>query len=367
MNSDDVFQLVRSGHLFGAFSPQAARELHNLRRFLNVDCPNTYEELAVNEDQSIARGQNMDAVMSIIADNFKHPRLEHYQWLTDSTDGRTPHGYDADRVIYAVEEDPFYQRGCVARTVPRRIDYRFLNYPLETPEETQSLAGTKPTYLHRVTGLSLHSVAVLRKTLCPNIRHRCSLQVLSLPLSNASSVARSGASSSSPYRGGQELQETSLSPSKVLAAEHYDNKAFTPHCCFGIYCPSLPEEPQINAGLQHRAPFTSRRWLGLYWADGTTVPTLGLLGCVTPAGVMKVTQLQGRRQIAVGDVLTIETRPKDDAVSRDANVVLFFLNGIEVARVTIDLAMPVATNMSDCYFAVQMSEGASVATFVHCT
>lgn len=351
MNSEDVFSLVRSGSLFGALSPDSARDLHILRRRLCIDCPNTYVELQVNDDQSIARGQDMDGVLRTVLDNLKYPRVEHYSWKRE----------DAADSLIAVEEDPFYVRGCVLHTVPRRIDYRFHQLAITTPCETKTVDASRITHLHRATGLSLNTICVLEKSLCRRVRHRCSIQIMSLPQASAA------AATSSPQRQLPSDTETkAMSPSKLLAVEHFENKSFTPHCCFGIYCPSLPEEPQINSLLQHRAPFTSRRWLGVYWSDGTSVPTLGILGSVTTSGVMRSTVLQGRPLVRVGDILTIETRPDDDSAGDGtAGTVLFFVNNVEVGRVTSRITMPIATNVDDCYFGVRLSEGASVATFTH--
>lgn len=389
MNSEGIFQLVRSGALFGAMSPDAARSLHVIRRYLNIDCPNTYEELIPTEDQSAARGQVLDPVLLAVMDNLRYPRIEHYLWNQSTNKaggGLVPTDDEArSAVMFSVEEDAFFQRGCGLHTVARRIDYRFHSLPMETPEEAKRISGSNPTHVHRATGLKLNSLAMLQKSLSSNVRHRCSIQVMSHPQSVSGASVKSGIEHvteattdssavtksslmKSPYRSAQrsELQETSYSPSKMLAEEHYSGKAFTPHCCFGIYCPTLPEENLINQTLQHRSTFTSRRWLGVYWSDGTSVPTMGLIGTVTTGGVMRAVNFKGRATINVGDVITIETRPKDDdCTDGTAGLVLFFLNGNEVGRVTIDQTMPVATRLEDCYFAVRLSEGASVAAFVN--
>lgn len=350
MNSEDIFQLFRSGNLFAAMSPTAARDFHILRRNLLIDCPNTYDELNIKSDGSTSGGQDMTQTAAAIVDMITFPRIEHKEWEPESSNSGNSGTAQSKNVLIRTAEDPFYFRGCALFVVPRRIDYRFHDLAIETPEDTKTIHGIKgePTYLSTVTGLSLNSLAILKTPLTSNVRHRCSVQILSLPKIAAPPVAplEMVAQSSEP-----------VSPSKQNASDYFDRqKAFTPHCCFGIFCPDLPDEPHINRDLSHRANFTSRRWLGVYWSDGTSVPGLGLLGALSTAGTVKVERLKRNQVVTVGDVITIETRPTE-------NLVIFLLNGVEAGRFTLSSTMPVATRLESCYFAVRLSEGASIATF----
>lgn len=378
MNTEEVFSLVRSGALFAALSPTAGRNLHNIRRALLLDCPNTYREMEV-EDQGVARGQSMEDVLTVLLDYIQHPRFEHAHWCTaeeavalcSEKNKVEADATGCDAIFFSTEEDPFFNRGCVLHTVPRKAEFvagRGL-LSLETPEIPRTLKEAAPTFLHRVTGTELNSLAMLRKSLCPNIRHRCSIQVLSLP--------NAGTSQSSPVKkaiapppGDEEgttasPSATPQSPSRKLVTDHASHKPYAPHCSFGIFCPSEPKEALAPMSLQsHGSVQASRRWLGVSWSDGSSVPTLGLLSTVSTTGVVRCPPLQNSPLICVGDVLTIETRPLDDTV-RDgtAGHVVVFLNGKEVSRLSMKLYCPTATRLAESYFAVRLSEGASVAVF----
>ncbi|CUE63973.1 Hypothetical protein, putative [Bodo saltans] len=361
MNSEDIFQLFRSGNLFASMSPNRARDFHILRRQLLIDCPNTYSELTVHNDGSTSGGQDMTATAAAILDNITNPRIEHREWAPEKTDkslgsSSSPQQQVATSqdVLIRSEEDPFYFRGCALFVVPRRIDYRFHNLAIDTPEDTKTIGNNNiknsSTSLSVVTGLALNSIAMLNTALTSTVRHRCSIQVLSLP--------KQSIPNTSPQRHDMIASSNEpVSPSKQNAVDYFDRqKSFTPHCCFGIFCPDLPEEPHINKDLPHRANFTSRRWLGVYWSDGTSVPGLGLLGAMSTAGTVKIERLKRNQVIAVGDVITVEVRPEE-------NLVLFLLNGVEAGRLTLSSTMPIATRLESSYFAVRLSEGASVATF----
>lgn len=381
MNTEEVFSLVRSGALFAAISPKGGRTLHNMRRSLLLDCPNTYQEMQVG-DEGVARGQSMEDVLTVLLDYVQHPRVEHAQWATGEEAASLCLKDDAwDGVMATTEEDPFYHRGCVLHTVPRKAEFvagRGL-LSLETPEIPRTLKDSACTMLSRVTGLRLNSLALLRRPLSATMRHRCSIQVLSLPsvdqslLSSPSKAQRPSNgedhNSSTPTTTTMTKTEGSSpsSPSRRLVEHHSLHKPFVPHCSFGIFCPTEPKD-NVSSSLMtlqsHGGTFASRRWLGLAWADGSTVPTLGLLTTVTTTGMVRCTTLSNSPLIRVGDVLTIETRPDDDTI-RDGSAghVLFFVNGKEVARLPMKLYTPTAAKLSDCYFAVRLSEGASVATF----
>jgi hypothetical protein len=148
-----------------------------------------------------------------------------------------------------------------------------------------------------------------------------------------------------------------------MAAEHHSKKTFTPHCCFGIFAPNLPVDKHINT-FSKRAPFTSRKWMGIYWADGTSVPTLGILGYVTANGQYQAHALKGDTHIRIGDVLSIETRPvDDDAVDGTPGLVLFFVNGKEAARLQMSQHFPTCSGLEGCFFGALLSDGASIGTF----
>jgi hypothetical protein len=354
MNSEDIFQLFRSGNLFASMTPKAARDFHILRRQLLIDCPNTYVELSIHSDGSTSGGQDMTPTASAILDNVMNPRIEHRAWAAEesATSSKPADPAVSQNVLIRSEEDPFYFRGCALFVVPRRIDYRFHDLALDTPEDTKTIRNIKSesTSLSTATGLALHSIAMLQSPLTSTVRHRCSIQVISLPKQCAPTTHVQA-------RDMVAMSSEPVSPSKQNATDYFDRqKAFTPHCCFGIFCPDLPEEPHINKDLPHRANFTSRRWMGVYWSDGTSVPGLGLLGAMSTAGTVKVERLKRNQVIAVGDVITVETRPAE-------NLVLFLLNGAEAGRFTLSSTMPIATRLESSYFAVRLSEGASVATF----
>ena len=411
MNTEDLFGLVRSGHLFAAVSPQALRQLHILRRFYCLDCPNTYVEVAVS-DAGIARGQALDPMVKAVLDQALHPRVNHTEWSKTVVGSAAGPGHA--HVSFSTLEDAFYYRGCLLHTAPRRCEYRRsvdIVLPSEQAVVPDTLAALPAPKLELVTGNQLQSVAVLAHPITKHTRHRCSVQVMSLPrvghptsgenapLAIASSPAKSTSSITSPRKaaddalvwatpstieassGGhifsspipnvrtssarpyQPLTSTPLdldvSPSRQRTEAHQATKSSHPQCCFGIYCPDLPEESRTNTRTPERALFTSRRWLGLYWADGNAVASLALLGTVTTAGQPTAKTVQNGVRIAVGDVITIETRPAhDDDVP---STVLFFVNNKEVARVSIPIHMPVASHLETSYFGVMLSAGASVA------
>lgn len=342
MNSEDVFQLVRSGSLFAAMAPQTARDFHILRRRLLVDCPNTYQELNIQQDGSSVGGQDMNRLANAIMDAVTTPRVDHRDWVDND-------GHEASNVLIRSEEDPFYFRGCAMFVVPRRVDYRFHDLAMETPTKPNLLGVDDPTALSTVTGLTLNSIALLKHSLTASVRHRCSIQVLSLPSLSAASPQRQLLATSG---------DSPVSPSKANATDYFERqKCFTPHCSFGILCPDLPDEPQINKEIPHRASCTSRRWLAIQWSDGTSVPSLGMIAGISTTGAVKLERLKNNNQtIKVGDVLSVETRPAEDAV-------VFMYNGIEAGRFTISSTMPVAKRLEACYFAVRLSQGAAVATF----
>ena len=393
MNTEDVFGLVRSGNLFAAVSPNSMRQLHNLRRFLGVDCPNTYQEV-VATDAGISRGQQLDTMIATILDNIMFPRVQHTLWSKSSVKA----------VSFNVIDDPFYYRGCLLHTAPRRCEHRRsvdVMIPSEEPVVPDTLARLPAPTLACVVGSQLQSIAVLEYPLTKVSRHRCTVQVIALPhVESALSLvqatpqkgsqsalalpehatspavvegdgstpsaiaAASGAIFTSPLRK-PPLTATSIdlaampSPSRQRVEAHESTKSSHPQCCFGIYCPDLPEEERVNKTIREKAPFTSRRWLGLYWADGNAVASLALLGSVTNGGQCTAKSVQGDVRISVGDVLCIETRPERDPEL--PNSILFYVNNKEVARVSVPLYMPVSSHMESCYFGVMLSAGASVA------
>jgi hypothetical protein len=417
MNTEDVFGLVRSGHLFAAVTPQALRQLHILRRFYGLDCPNTYQEVNAS-DAGIARGQQLDSMVQAVLDQAMYPRVFHTLWASSASPSG---GARSAHVKFSTVEDTFYYRGCLLHTAPRRCEHRRsvdIVIPAEQPVVPDTLKTLPAPVLQCATGTQLQSIAVVQNSLTRITRHRCSIQVLSLPNANQTADVSGGLCSPSRNNSttagaaqtpearrdhsgasladgedeatpsaikssyGQQffssplpkpgLASTSLdraslpSPSRQRAEAHHASKASHPQCCFGIYCPELlPEEPRVGSVLTHdRALFTSRRWLGLYWADGNAVASLALLGTVSVSGQPTAKVVQGDVRIAVGDVITIETRPECDPEL--PGVVLFYVNNKEVARASISLHSPVATHMDASYFAVTLSTGASVG-IIHCS
>jgi hypothetical protein len=275
LNVTLVAELVRAGHQFVGLSPDSMRKLAELRQLLTL-VP------LVNRNLTDARtgmvSSDDDALVDAIYQNVLSSTRYHRHW-----DSELLCNVLVSRVTVAsnnigLEEppvtrgQPMYDPAVAHGGSPRRT---LIQSPIARADSADCATetGTRgtttpggmqlfdvPMHLTAVKGAGLgHSVALTRTALSGYSVHRCSIQILQLPAESASSM---------------------------------------PACTFGI--------TSTDVAFDAETP-----WIGLTWRVGTSLPCAAQLTATTTNEQPVLRGADGHVFIKVGDVVTIETIPRE--------------------------------------------------------
>jgi hypothetical protein len=274
MNVNLVAELVRAGHQFVGLSPESIRKLAELRQFFalvpQVDSNRTDPhtgKISADDDALI------DAIYAAIANNTR----THRKW-------------DADCLMHVAlnrvtvtsnnigRPDPHVARGAPvtdhSNTSPRRTitssSTKAGDEPSHTATSAQDARDTTtaggmrvfdlPMQLSCVTGMGTGpAVALTQHGLTGDCVHRCTIQVVELPPLDA---------------------------------------AYQPACTFGVTTPDVLADAACP-------------WLGLTWRVGTSLPCAAHVNATNVHDQPTLRGADGHVFIHVGDVITMELRPRE--------------------------------------------------------